>query len=61
MREWFASLNQREQVSVLALGAAVFLYLLYMLVWAPLDERRDELALQNEAIAASLTLSLIHI
>lgn len=55
MREWFAGLNQREQLSLLILGAALLLYLLYMLVWSPLAERRAELAAQNTAIAGSLS------
>ncbi|MDZ7784497.1 MAG: type II secretion system protein M [Halioglobus sp.] len=55
MKEWFAGLNQREQLSVLVLGVAVALYALYLLVWSPLDARRDELLMQNEAVAESLT------
>ena len=54
MKEWFAGLNQREQLSLLALGVALALYLLYMLAWAPLAERREELALQNKSVAESL-------
>ncbi len=54
MRNWFLQLNQREQLSLLVLGAALGLYLLYMLVWSPLDSARDSLALQNESVAASL-------
>lgn len=53
MKEWFAQLNQREQMSLLALGLAVALYLLYVLVWSPLDSQREQLALQNAAIAES--------
>lgn len=53
MKEWFAQLNQREQMSLLILGVALALYLLYMFVWSPLDTRRAELALQNTAIAES--------
>jgi general secretion pathway protein M len=53
MKEWFAQLNQREQMSLLALGLALALYLLYMFVWSPLDEQREQLALQNAAIAES--------
>ena len=53
MKEWFTQLNQREQMSLLALGLVLLLYLLYMLVWAPLDEKRDQLALQNSVIAES--------
>ena len=54
MKEWFAGLNQREQLSLLVLGIALALYLLYMVAWAPLAERRSELAVQNEAVAQSL-------
>ncbi len=53
MKEWFAALEQREQASLLVLGLVVVLYLFYMLVWTPLDNRRDELKLQNGAIAES--------
>lgn len=55
MKDWFAQLNQREQVSVLALGVVVALYLLYVAVWSPLSSKRDALVLQNAAIAESLT------
>jgi type II secretory pathway component PulM len=54
VKEWFAGLNQREQLSLFVLGIALLLYLLYMLAWAPLAERREELALQNESVAQSL-------
>jgi type II secretory pathway component PulM len=54
VKEWFAGLNQREQLSLFVLGIALLLYLLYMLAWAPLAERREELALQNESVAESL-------
>lgn len=54
MKEWFAGLNQREQLSIFVLGIALVLYLLYMLAWAPLAQRREELAVQNESVAQSL-------
>ena len=54
MKAWFLGLNQREQMSVLVLGVALLLYLLYMFLWSPLDNRREELALQNGAVAESL-------
>lgn len=53
MKEWFSQLNQREQMSLLVLSVAVSLYLLYMFVWSPLDTRREQLAVQNTAIAES--------
>lgn len=54
MKEWFAGLNQREQLSLFVLGIALVLYLLYMLAWAPLAQRREELAVQNESVGESL-------
>ena len=53
MKAWFASLEKREQLSLLVLAAALALYLLYVLAWAPLDNRRDALKIQNDAIAES--------
>jgi len=53
MKEWFAQLNQREQMSLLTLSLAVIVYLFYLFVWSPLDSGRDELALQNNAMAES--------
>ena len=54
MKEWFARFDQREQLSLLLLGLAVGLYLLYMLLWSPLASKRDELAEQNLRVAESL-------
>jgi general secretion pathway protein M len=54
MKAWFTQLNQREQMSVVMLGLALTLYLLYVLAWSPLDSRRHDLTLQNSAIAVSL-------
>lgn len=54
MKEWYAGLNQREQLSVLILGIAVVLYLLYALAWSPLSSERDELKVQNGNTAQSL-------
>lgn len=53
MKEWYAGLEQREQVSLLVLGAVLVLYLFYMLAWSPLDHARDELKIQNGVIAES--------
>ena len=54
MKDWFAGLNQREQMSLLVLGFALGLYLVFMLVWSPLAERRAQLELQNQGVAQSL-------
>jgi type II secretory pathway component PulM len=53
MKDWLSQLSQRDQVSLLALAIALTLYVLYMFVWSPLNHRREELALQNTAIAES--------
>jgi general secretion pathway protein M len=54
LKDWFAGRNQREQMSLLVLGFALGLYLVYMLVWSPLAERRAQLELQNQGVAQSL-------
>ena len=54
MKDWFAQLNQREQMSLVILSLAVGLYLLLMIVWSPLAGKRDALEVQNGAIAGSL-------
>ncbi len=41
-------------MSLLALGFALTLYLLYMVIWAPLDSMRDSLRVQNQGVASSL-------
>ena len=47
MKEWFSQLNQREQVSLILLSLALLLYLVYMFVWSPLDDNREDLVVQN--------------
>lgn len=54
MKEWFAQLEQREQLSLVVLAFALALYVLYMLVWSPLESKRDQLILQNQGVASSL-------
>ena len=54
MKAWFAQLNQREQASLLALGLALALYVLYMFIWSPLDSMRDRLQVQNQGAAGTL-------
>ena len=43
MKAWFSQLEQREQLSLLVLGFALGLYVVYMLVWSPLDRQRDQM------------------
>ena len=54
MNNWYSSLNQREQLSLVLLAGAVGLYLLYILAWSPLAGNRDELVLRNQGVASSL-------
>lgn len=54
MKAWYEALNQREQLSLLALSLALFLYIVYMVAWSPLAEKRDRLEVQNRAVAGSL-------
>ena len=53
MKEWFSQLNQREQLSLLLLGLALLLYLLYILVLSPLESQREQLIAQNSAVIES--------
>ena len=53
MKEWFSQLNQREQLSLLLLGLALLLYLLYTLVLSPLESQQEQLAAQNSAVTES--------
>lgn len=54
MRNWFAGLTQREQLSLLLMGLAVGLYLVYVLLVSPLGQARDQMAVQNKGVAESL-------
>ena len=54
MRNWFAGLTQREQLSLMVMCLALGLYLLYVLLVAPLGQARDQLAAQNKGVAESL-------
>lgn len=54
MSEWFDRFNLREQISLLALGLALLLYLAYMLLWKPLDAQREDMLARNAATAVSL-------
>lgn len=54
MKTWFLRLEQREQLSLLLLAFALGMYVLYMLLWSPLDSARDQLTLQNRGVSESL-------
>ena len=54
MNKWYASLKQREQLSLLLLAAAMGIYLVYVVIWSPLSNNRDEMFLQNQSVATSL-------
>ncbi|WP_116368649.1 type II secretion system protein GspM [Parahaliea mediterranea] len=54
MNQWFARFNAREQLSLLALAVVLLVYLAYMLLYRPLDERRDDMQARNAATAVSL-------
>lgn len=54
MRQWFERFNAREQLSLLALAVALALYALYMLLWSPLESRREAMQARNQAVAVSV-------
>ena len=54
MKQWFAGLTQREQLSLLLMALAVGVYLLFMVLVAPLDRAKDQMAQQNQGVAESL-------
>ncbi len=54
MNNWLANLDQREQLSLVLLAAALAVYLLFVAVWSPLAESREQMSLRNQGVAASL-------
>lgn len=54
MKDWFASFNQREQLSLVLLLAAVICYLLYFVVWAPLVQKQFDMSDRNVSAAGTL-------
>ncbi|MBT4522900.1 MAG: type II secretion system protein M [Halieaceae bacterium] len=54
MKDWFTQLNQREQLSLLLLTLALGSYLLFVVVWSPLIDMRDEMADRNKGVAEQL-------
>ena len=53
--EWFQRYNEREQAYLLAAAAAILLYVLFMGVWKPIAQMRDDMALRNAATEESLS------
>lgn len=54
MKQWFARFTGREQISLIALAAAVIVFLVYHLLWSPLTAARDDMARRNAVTAGSL-------
>jgi type II secretory pathway component PulM len=54
MKQWFSGLTQREQLSLMAMGFAIGLYLVFVLLLAPLADARDRMAQQNRGVAETL-------
>ena len=54
MRQWFESLPGRDQIALMALVAALGLWLFVQLIFIELDGRRDRLTEGNQALAEKL-------
>ena len=54
MRQWFESLPSRDQIALMALVAALGLWLFVQLIFIELDGRRDRLTQSNQALAEKL-------
>jgi len=54
VKSWYAQLTQREQLGLLLMTGAIALYLVFVLLVAPLGAARDRLAQQNLGVAQSL-------
>ena len=54
MRQWFESLPSRDQIALMALVAALGLWLFVQLIFIELDGRRDRLTQSNQALAETL-------
>ena len=52
--DWFLQLRQREQWIVVIGSAAVLFYILFVLLWRPLQNSNEQLALRNIEAAESL-------
>ena len=54
MRQWFESLPSRDQIALMALVAALGLWLFVQLIFIELDGRRERLTQSNQALAEKL-------
>lgn len=54
MRQWFESLPSRDQIALMALVAALGLWIFVQLIFIELDGRRDHLTQGNQALAEKL-------
>ncbi|MEM1404464.1 MAG: type II secretion system protein M [Pseudomonadota bacterium] len=54
MKAWFLKFPLRDQIALLALAAAVSLYVIFMLMVIPLGSAREELARSNASTAEQL-------
>ena len=54
LKEWWAQASSRDQLYILVLGVAVIVYLLYMLMYKPVQGMRDEQLERNVSQRASL-------
>lgn len=54
MQKWFNKLEAREQLLLMLGSTLVGIYLLYLLLWNPITNKRDNLIVQNQAVAQSL-------
>ncbi len=55
LRDWFRKFTAREQAYLLAAAVAILLYVLFMGIWRPLAEMRDEMERRNAATEATLS------
>jgi len=54
MREWWEQLDQREQLSLFVLTLCLSMYLLFVALWRPVHQLRDDMAARNVSVSAAL-------
>ena len=54
MKDWFLRFSLRDQLALLALGAALLVYLIFMVLIQPLEQSRSEMSARNTATAEAL-------